>query len=244
MAVNIKKIKSVFDQSENSFLKCYDTLEKLKGLKTADSQVATDLITFQERLALALFEFQKLRNQITTEMQGLVSRKERLSKQWFTGRMKRLAGYAEGIDSAINIGKAIGDAFAWHFYRSNLDLLINQYGHRRIPGFVFGTGGAGEMAFLTAQKHLDQKLTIYHGTTNILRYGDFSFYDLMTHEISEIGELKTKKVDDKTLELSLTLIATKTTKQPKENVVTEIRIDPKMDQRTAQRLKRQIESIA
>lgn len=50
-------------------------------------------------------------------------------------------------------------------------------------------------------------MTLYHGITNILRYGDYSFINLKKMRVTEIGELKTKKIDDSTGECTLTVLA-------------------------------------
>ncbi|MFT3911474.1 MAG: hypothetical protein QM737_18770 [Ferruginibacter sp.] len=51
--------------------------------------------------------------------------------------------------------------------------------------------------------------TLYHGITNILRYGDYSFINLSTRKIAGIGELKSKKTDENTMTLSLVFIGYK-----------------------------------
>ena len=243
MQVTVKEIKEVFKFCEESSDHCWPVLGALtRGESTKD--LANDLILFQERLAFALFKLQNLRNRIAQRMRYLVEHKKKYKKEWFAGRMKNLTSYSTGSNQVINIGKAIGDAFAFFFYRANLDLLESQYLHKRIQGFVSGIGGEGELAFLQNYKHLDGKLTIYHGTTSILRYGDFSFYDLLEHEITEIAELKTKKLEDNKLELSLTLIGTKIQKKPKEQVLSTIKPHAGMDQRIADKLKKQVEAIA
>lgn len=243
MHVSVKKIKETYKYCEESFESCWRTLEALKRAGEGSKELASELIMFQEKLALALYKLQKLRNRIAERMRYLVGRKDNYKKEWFSRRMKNLSAYSAGMSQTINIGKAIGDAFVFFFYRNNLDLLESQYLHERIEGFVAGTGGDGEMSFLQTHKHLEGKFTIYHGITNILRYGDFSFYDLKTHEITQIAEMKTKKLEGNELELSLTLVGTKTMKKPKDQTTSKVKPHPGMDQKTADKLKRQVEAI-
>ena len=58
-------------------------------------------------------------------------------------------------------------------------------------------------------KHIEGHFTLFHDITNTLRYGDFSFINLKTLKVEKIGELKTKKVDSQTLDLSLTFFKRK-----------------------------------
>ena len=51
-------------------------------------------------------------------------------------------------------------------------------------------GERGELEFVKNIKHLEGNLTLFHGITNMLRHGDFSFVDLQRLRITEIGELK------------------------------------------------------
>ena len=48
--------------------------------------------------------------------------------------------------------------------------------------------------------------TVYHGITNILRVGDVSLFNTKTLQLIGIGELKTKKKNERELEISLILI--------------------------------------
>ncbi len=242
--ITAKSIKKVFAESEEIFEFCWKTLAGLKGKSDTNKELVTDLIIFQEKLAECLFSLQKLRNEISTKKRDLIKRKADLNKDWFAKTMKRYSYFTKGIDHVINMGKALGDAFAFFFYRGNLDLLEKQHFHKRITGFVAGTGGIGELEFVRKQKHLNGYLTIYHGITNILRYGDFSFYDLRAHEIVEIAELKTKKMDDQgNYELNLTIIGVKTQKKPAGEVSSKIKLKNGMDPATAEKLKRQVEAI-
>src|SRR5438046_7311545 len=122
--------------------------------------------------------------------------------------MKCLADYREGIKHVINIGKGLGDAYAYWFYRNDLELLEKQFTHNRMDSTLPETGAKGEFHFLKNIRHLDGNLCIYHGITNILRYGDFSFYDLKKHHVAEIAELKTKSLGGNQYQLALTAIST------------------------------------
>src|SRR5713101_350415 len=64
-----------------------------------------------------------------------------------------------------------------------------------------GDGGEGELALIDAVRFFGDKYILFHGITTMFRLGDASLADLTTHRIVGIGELKTTRIDEKTLNM-------------------------------------------
>jgi hypothetical protein len=240
MKVTGQHIKELFQKCESAFETCWNTLLRLKEPYAGDDHLATDIVLFQEVLAQPLFELQQIRNQISAWERILIAYKQRYKPDWFRKQMRCLSNYKIGIDQVRNIGKGLGDAFTYYFYRNDLDLLEKQFTHQRIDSTIGGTGLLGELQFLKSIKHLDGNFPLYHGITNTLRYGDFSFYDLKKNKITEIGELKTKKIGEDQYELLLTVVST----QPNAQLVEERSIQAAgIERATAERLRKQVDAI-
>lgn len=240
MRVTKRDIQQLFHQCETAFETCWATLVKIKKLDKADETLAKDLILFQETLALPLFELQQLRNRVTGWEKELIGNKRRFKPAWFTKQMRCLSNYKKGIDQVRNIGKGLGDAFVYFFYRNDLQLLEKQFGHQRIDSTIGVVGLSGEKHFIKNIKHIEGNLTIYHGITNILRYGDFSFYDLKKHRIVEIGELKTRNIQGNQYELMLTTISTIPSAKPGNSTPV---ANSNLSTSTAARLDKQVKAI-
>ncbi len=238
--INRKTITDHFEKCDKAFETCWSTLVKLKNIKKADNDLAAELISFQVTLAEPLYAIGQLSNKIAAIKREFVGNKGKYKPRWFRKKMKCLADYREGIKHVTNIGKGLGDAFAYFFYRNDLELLEKQFFRERIDSTMPETGAKGELHFLKNIRHLDRQLAIYHGITNILRYGDFSFYDLKKHHIAEIGELKTKKLDGNKCELYLTAISTRTTTEQLPTATQQL---PKLDQSMQAKLDRQVDAI-
>lgn len=201
-----KTIKFEFQNAEMNFKYCWDVLCDLKLSTTEGNEFGNRMIAFQEKLAESIFKLHKLREDIIKEEKYTIQNKSRYKFNWFKERLKLLSIYKKGIDNTVNIAKSLGDAFAYFFYQFDTNLLEEHLSHQRIINSTAGIGELGELEFLKQIKHIEGRLTLYHGITNILRYGDFSFFDFLKFQIVELGELKTKKIDDGTIELNLTLL--------------------------------------
>jgi hypothetical protein len=108
-------------------------------------------------------------------------------------RQKELAKRQGILLQAIAVGRALGDAFVWFFYRNNPELLKQ---HRLQPPPSpppTGTGGEGELALVDAVRFLGDKYILFHGITSLFRLGDASLLDLRSQRIVGLGELKTEE---------------------------------------------------
>lgn len=181
-----------------------------------NSDITTSLIDFQIDLAEILVEIEKFRLKLLAEEKRLKGNINRYKKEWFISRMKSLAYYREVLLKFNIIGKSIGDAFAFWFYRFDLELLNEHFDHKRTLYPPLGVGGTGELEFVRSIRGIDGKIGIYHGITNILRIGDISFFDLEKLNIASIGEIKTKKTGTNKVEISIIVVGPKNRKMFKD----------------------------
>ncbi|WPV01639.1 hypothetical protein SNE26_07615 [Mucilaginibacter sp. cycad4] len=202
-------IENAINSAENDLLFCWDFLVDLKTNSIKDNQFTDRFIAFQLRLATAIFRLHSLRDKIIIKEKDYVTRRKTFNERWFKGKMRQLAGYKEGIDYVVNIAKAIGDAYAYFFYHNDLELLADHLSHQKVVNHTAGNGERGELEFLRNIKHIEGEFTLFHGITNILRYGDFSFIDLRKMKVTQIGELKTRWVAEDRLETNITLFRKK-----------------------------------
>ena len=211
MPITRKAIENEFAQADKALEHCWGLLIDLKAFSIETKHFVERFITFQDTLATMIFRLQTLREQIIAEEKSLVTNKSKYKLDWFIKRLKLLARYKKGIDLVVSMGKAQGDAYAYFFYQNDLALLSEHYGHERVINHTAGIGERGELEFLKKVKQIEGNFTLFHGITNILRYGDFSFIDLKSLKVIHVGELKTSQVDHQTLDLNLHLIRRKDT---------------------------------
>ena len=94
-----------------------------------------------------------------------------------------------------------------YFISTNLNSINQHLMLQPQPLLPPGLGGMGERVFLDKFQTIAGNLAVYHGTTSILRFGDFSFYDPIRRRITGIGELKTANADNHTVQLEMRLVA-------------------------------------
>ena len=141
-----ERVKREVNDAEKTFRKCWSLLASMKeGKNLADS--ALSLPEFQPRLAEALHRLSKSYHDIGQAKSSLVGQKRRLDSVWFNARMKFLSKQQEILLHAIQVGKVIGDGFAWYFYRDDRQFLaqhlaeppqwlMSPRGRRRCRDFV------------------------------------------------------------------------------------------------------------
>lgn len=203
--ISKQKLKILIDETERKYNKCWETLLLMKR-SSSSSRRGQAILDFQPLLCSALFELEGMRHAIEKERTSIIKKKETISKDWFLKRIRCLAEYQKVIKECISIGKSLGDAFAWPFYKKHHDLISEHLKHNEIFHLPPGIGGIGELKFVQNIKHFGRQLVLYHGTTTFLRLGDVSFVNLKNLTISGIGELKTKKSGKNKLKRSLRLI--------------------------------------
>lgn len=202
--ISALKFRKLINYTEKTYAKCWKFMSDWKEGRWVFS--ADELLSFQPTLAEALFHLSETYNALSQERQSLISRKELLSPKWFNQRMKRLSRYQDTITEVVNIGRILGDSFAWIFYRSERKHLRKHFAHQQIRHLPTGVGGRGELAFISEVRTWHGQFTIYHGITSFLRIGDVSFYDPHSKKITGIGELKTESDSGSALQLRLYLL--------------------------------------
>lgn len=197
MRITRKIIEKAFLEAETNIEFCWEFLVDLKEFNVEDNDWANRLISFQDKLATTIFNLQSIRDSILLEEKGYVKNKKKYKIEWFKSKLRLLASFRDGIDNVVSLTKLLGDSYAYFFYQHDLELLSEHLSHQIVINHNAGIGERGELEFIKKIKHLEGHFTLFHGITNILRYGDFSFVNLKKLKVEKIGELKTSKVDDK-----------------------------------------------
>lgn len=197
------EVKDLVDQAEKKLSEVTDILIDIESKRETER-----LFEIQPILAETLYDLSCMYSNLSHEKNEYIERKSSLDTSWFTNRMQLIDKYQSAINYCISIGKFLGDHFAWIFYYKDRDTLHEHYQHERIFHMPTGTGGLGEREFAKNIKFVDGKVLIYHGITSFLRLGDVSFFDPKNSTVSSIGEIKTKKIDENELSISLSLVGT------------------------------------
>jgi hypothetical protein len=160
------------------------------------------ILDFQPRLCSTLWKLERLYRKLSSEKHKIVSwsnsqSDQRVLRLRVIGRAQRI------VESAIGVGKTLGDAFAWFFYRNDLELLQEHLKQPRQIHLPPGVGGIGELEFVRKVKQVSGCMVLYHGTTSILRIGDFSLIDLERQKVKSLGELKSTETAPSTLRIQL-----------------------------------------
>jgi hypothetical protein len=168
------------------------------GKATAD-----EVLNFQTKLLDCLILAEKNFMKMAKERRRLIGKKGELNPAWFSRRMRTLAGYESSLLELLSTGKSLGDAFAWFFYREDRELLNRHLSKAKESHLPPGIGGLGEFELIKRVRGIAGHLLIYHGITNILRYGDISLVSLTNLRVSAIGEIKTTKISESEIEVRL-----------------------------------------
>ena len=191
--ISLDDVKRVLDSADTALHECFDMLI---GFCHAQNNIEKTLLRFQPMLAETLLKLMEFYNSLSQEKNTLISQKDDYPQDAFSQKMARNARFAKAVSMTIEIGKSMGDAFAWFFYRDNREDLDKHFKHEPVGLYVSGIGGRGELEFIKNSLSLDGFYVLYHGITTMLRIGDFSLYDF-NRGIVGLGELKTRKIGDK-----------------------------------------------
>ena len=206
MGVTKLDIKKQFKTAESDLNFCWNVLVDIKTFKKDENDFGNRFILFQERLASLIFRLQSIRDKIIIEEKSYVKNKGKYNIDWFKSKLKLLGNFKKGIDHVVNISKSLGDAYAFFFYQSDLKLLSEHLSHEKVVNNTAGSGERGELEFVKQIKQVEGHFTLFHGITNILRYGDFSFINLASMKVAHLGELKTSVIDENNFTLKLFLV--------------------------------------
>lgn len=183
------EVKAIVNETEKTMHSCFNMLLTLKH---GNDGIKDVILYFQPSLAECLYKTMTFYQSLKSEEKFIVSHKDIWSCNYFERVIKSNAKYRNIIREVIEIGKSLGDAFAWFFYSRNRQELDHHFEHETTGLFPSGIGGLGEIEFIKNNQNVDGLYVIYHGITNMLRVGDFSLFqpDL---GIVGIGELKTNR---------------------------------------------------
>ena len=205
-----RDIRALIDFTEVNYTKCWNILVSMKPGSGVQFD-ATEFLTFQWTLCVALMELERFYGITAREQKRLIAEKPQMSAVWFRNQMARLDEYRQLIERVISIGKTLGNAFAWFFYQNDRPFLMAHAAQQRQLHLPLGIGGLGEYAFIRNTRHVDGQFVLYHGITTILRLGDVSLIDLKSWKVTALGELKTEKTGDAKLTVHVVLMGQKPT---------------------------------
>jgi len=195
MTIDHSFVKSEIDNAEKQFDICFNTLANMK------SSSIEGLFDFQSTLADALHRLMTIYKKTIAQEKLLIKTKADMVETEFVEAIKSLHRYKEILKETIDIGKSLGDSFAWTFYAQSSDELVKHLNHPETGLFPAGIGGRGEIEFIKQNQTLFGCFVIYHGITSMLRIGDFSLYAPSDRKIIATGELKSE-IQGKDLNIS------------------------------------------
>jgi uncharacterized protein YeeX (DUF496 family) len=238
------KIEDLFDTIEVEYSKCWSILHNIKK-RVSQETLAEGVLSFQTVLSEALFRLERRYVRLAEEKSDIVRRRDNLKPVWWKGRLATIAEHQEAIEEVMCIGKCIGDAFVYCFYFKDQEKLAEHLNHNRVLHLPPGVGGMGELEIMRGVPKLDRFFILYHGITNILRVGDVSLIDLQTGRVRSIGDIKTKKVAENQIQVTIFFVGT----VDKEHLTFQVRarreegIGVDLPQRMKPRLSRQLAAM-
>jgi hypothetical protein len=230
---------------QEAFQKCLAGLLAVKMGELGRGANEEHFQNFQPRLYRALLGLSREHYRIGVARRALIARKASLVAEWFNQRQRTLAERQAVLTRAIRVGRMLGDAFIWFFYRNDQALL---YQHLRLPAPSpppAGIGGDGELALVDGVRKFGDKYILFHGISSLFRLGDASLFDFGKQRIVGIGELKTTRISQNQLELHFVAsfqadVAADIGAKPRDTASTASKLTPEQ----ARRLKRQLLQIS
>jgi len=193
-------------EAEKKFTECWSSLLTLRQNGVDANELRRVILSFQPTLGGALYKLETLYQKVCQEGRHLVGRRENLNQKGFRKRLHTLNGFKHLLKESSDVGKALGDAYAWCFYEKERELLRKHFEHEPNPHPPTGIGGLGEIEFVTRIPLFRNCLVIAHSTTTFLRLGDISLIDLATGRVAAIGELKTCQAGDSAITIKTFLV--------------------------------------
>lgn len=189
IGIRQRDVDTALDRAERRFNKCWSYLTAIKTRKFSKNKLEP-LLAFQPLLATALFDLSKVHAQIAKERQARISSKNRLAPAWFKARMAFLNRQQERLVEALQIGRSIGDGYAWLFYQNEMQFLAQQVQGPKPSVMSTGIGGIGELQSARNMRMLGGYFLVHHCITSMLRLGDVTLVNLRGFKVAGIGELK------------------------------------------------------
>jgi hypothetical protein len=163
--INKVTIVKLIDESYIKYSTCWDILCFIKNFNNAGNRdsLINGLNNFQYILAECLFKLENQYTVIAREKESMIKNKLRYNYRWFCTRLKNLSSYQKYIVTTINIGRTLGDAFAWFFYHKELIFLNEHLKHKEIDHLSTGVGSrstSGTLAFADANANVSYAQTL------------------------------------------------------------------------------------
>ena len=143
-----ESVKHAVLTGETALRDCWAKLILLQSTGVSKKEFLTTLLSFQPTLLAALVEIESCYNEICKAQRNLVSKRQSVKSKLFSEEKQKLEHFKHVLNGVINIGKTLGDAFAWIFYQRNRPLLQKHYEHEFIPRLPTRLGGRGEVEFV------------------------------------------------------------------------------------------------
>lgn len=138
-------VKEKISSAETTLDECF---EMLLDFKHGRGDLGDILANFQPKLAECLYQLMQFYHELQKEKKHLISQKEKYSKQEFSTMMANNASFSKVVSQTIEIGKNLGDAYVWFFFRDNRSELDKHFQHNTTGLYVGGIGGLGELEFI------------------------------------------------------------------------------------------------
>ena len=208
-----RQIECGISEAELQFKACWSKLVALRKSESDKTALLEVVISFQPTLGKALYKVESLYQKVCQEGRELVARRELLTRKEFRRRLHTLNGFKHLLKQCADVGKALGDAYAWCFYQDERELLRKHNDQEPNPHPPTGIGGIGEIEFVTRHPKFGNYIVIAHSTTTFLRLGDVSLIDPVTHRVAAIGELKTCASGNSGIDVTIILVGPKLAKE-------------------------------
>ncbi len=196
------QVNDALSRALDRFERCWGLLASMKN-GNLETESELSLVEFQPLLAETIFDLSAIYREIASEKRQRIAKKVAYSPTWFRRRMVFLGKQQEAINRAHEMGRTLGDGFAWFFYREERKFLREHLALQRPMHAPPGIGGAGELNFIKNVQKFEDHFVLYHGITNMLRLGDVSLIDLKGSKVAGIGELKSRLKKPGVLDISL-----------------------------------------
>lgn len=167
----------VISTAESAYRDCWSKLVLLQTAEISEADRFQAFISFQPTLITALFHLETYYNEVRECERKWNFTKKLIKPQLFAEEAQKLKHFKTLLDRVIDIGKTLGDAFAWIFYQRKWDLLSKHYQHQFIPRVPTRLGGQGEVEFVCSHQMFGKCFVLAHSITTFLREGDGAFFN-------------------------------------------------------------------
>jgi hypothetical protein len=156
-----EQIRQTVLKAEEIFQDCW--------AKLSDMNNAEILFSFQPTLLTALYQVEVTYRTICREERKLNSQKTSSNQKQISESMQTLVRYKRVLTQVLDVGKALGDSFAWIFYGNERELLKRHYDHEFIPHLALNTGGQGEFEFARNTPQFGKYIVLMHSCKRRLK---------------------------------------------------------------------------